>query len=574
MTNQDIYKNIKETGTVGGGTEGNPINIIESIHCLPPPDKISISLDTVNEDETELLHDPIGFFRRKCLENLPFLMNKFLGFDYFDPRYPYIKRISEFICQPNPNKLIVLPRSHQKTSLGIGYIIQDILKNPQHSWLIESETDELSKKIYMAVKEGFETDEMNMLWGDLRGDLWTQQHGLKISYRIKSARNKEPNVYFTSVTSSSTGEHPTHYWADDIMGESNFNTPDTRQQTIDHYQRMLLVVTEGILFTATRWHFDDVVNFILNYNKEVDPTNPEYFLVMYESVKNKFGEPLFPEKRNRDWISMMRTKLGSFMFESQLMNNPIDPEDLIFPPTTIEPYIYNTLTELIGDDPHNTKKRLNIVITDDPSSPTGGKHSHTDYTALMVCGIDENHHIYVLEYKNQRFKTTTEHISTLIDLYLKWQQWSISPVKVGMEKGAYEKMMKENLDLQKKEKNIYFKVHAISYKDNRVGAGKSKHAHYISIQSYFELGMVHIRKDMTELIDQLISITYRSLPSHDDLADALSFVFRLVKPPTPLTIQKEKTWRDRYKDKIRSRWMGNGKGMNFMKNYINEGVRR
>lgn len=523
------------------------------------------------EDDRQMTTDPIGFFRRKSIENLPFLMNKLLGFNYVRVEYPYVRRVSDFLCQDKPRMMLVVPRFHLKTSFAEGYVTRDLLRNPEHSWLIESESSDLSEMIFDHIKRGFTTDEMMMIWGDLRGDMWSAKKGIKLNTRPANCRNREPNIYFSSVSSATTGHHPTHLLLDDIMGEGNSQTPEQREKTIEHYKRMMLVVQHQVLFNATRWHFDDVVNEILEQNKKISFDNPNRYFYLYEPVLDQYNNPLFPEVYDIDWIEQKRTELGAYLFAAQMMNQPIDPTNLIFPyQEVIHPYMYESLEELLGHDPEKPKIKLNIVITDDPSAPSTS--SRSDPTAIMVAGVDVHNHVYILEYCNKRFRTVAQHVNKLIQLYQKWTPWSDSPIKVGMEKGCYEKMMKEPIALQKKIMNVSFRIQEIHYTGHQTVLGRSKHSHYISIQPYFENGMVHIRKGMEELVDQLISITYRSLPTHDDLADTLVFVFHLIRPPKEDVPVEELDYKQRYMKRIASKFFKRNGNFSYI-NYINEGVK-
>ena len=529
------------------------VKVVNDMNLLPKDEKNAMGRDMTDADE-HFLKDHIGFMRKLTQTDLLYLMHTFMGFRDVSPDIQYHKDLAYFYDRDYMRMVVLLPRWHFKTTFGAGYIVRNLLQNHNNTWLVESATDENAEEIFGLVQTGLVTDAMRLIWGDLkvnpRKPRWSTK-SLNISMR-EDFTNRAPSVYWRGIHSEVTGQHPDNALFDDISAETNCETPEQRRKIKDRYDRKILIVKKIILNNATRWHFDDVIGHILDKNKDKTENDAFRYHLFKRDVYDKTGDVLFPEKYPKSWVESMRRELGSYLFATQMMNNPIPEEDQIFKPEWVEPYYYNSL-----DDIKHLFKEMNFYLTVDPGS-TDKKSG--DFTAIVVCGVTPMYDIYVVEYVRKRASIgeITEDIFRLV------KKWNVQTV--GIEQGAYEKIYKKDLKYLQRVKNIFFSLRKLRYGQQPGSRSRAKQDRIRSLQPLFENGCIHIGKWMTDLQDEVI---FYDAYKFDDGVDALAYQRQLIKLPRHKEEKKEKDWRQRWLERKRK-----GRGGGSFRAYVNsEAVR-
>lgn len=497
-------------------------DMVRLTKALPKREKKAVSLDMIPLDD-EYVDDVIGSLKRDCKTNLLFLGNQMMGFTYLKPEYEFCRMVADFLDQRAHRMAFYLPRWHLKTTFGAVFVTQDILIDPEHTWVIKSGVWTNAQQILKLIYYRSRTDAMIDVWGDLKGDEWSST-GLDFSIRKSSEHDRQPNVYIAGSESEVTGQHPWGGFFDDLSGEQNSKTYDQCKKVIDDYENKLFVVTGPILQALTRWHLADMGGYIIEKNIELRKTKPgseNTYKVLKRPVYNDIMEPLFPEIYPVEWIEEKRAALAGFRFQAQMMLNPLNPEDQVFKEEWIKPWVFETYESI-------KEEILSIYILDDPAS----SQRHTaDETAIMVVGVSSTFHLYVMDERVGRFDAM-KHIDHIFELRAKWRDFKIGDFKpnwtlkrTGVEKGSLEQTLKPFLRQRMEMTGDVFHVFPL----NPGNSADAKKGRITGLQPWAVQGMLHIMASLKKCIDDVISY---GAAKHEDRADAIAYILQIggVKP--------------------------------------------
>ncbi len=290
-----------------------------------------------------------------------------------------------------------------------------------------------------------------------------------------------------SFEAPKTGDHFGVLINDDPHNEKNVGTIDQILKVIEGWKN-LDYLGDGDrtrrFYAATRWHFADVNNAIMEelaprfcekfkdktflYNQPLANIEPEddcavYLLSAWSDEQE--SDVIWPEKQSRKVILKWKSKHGAYKFGCQMLNDPIPPEDRTFNPENF--CYYTTSTELndkgipteyyvcgeekIGADPDTNRpiykyrkipvnETTNIMTVD----PAYGIKRHNDYVGIVVAAhwTDPKTRLrwlIVLETVRQKM-TTAQSKRKIEELYAKWDCR-----KVGIEGNALQAQYVEGL---------------------------------------------------------------------------------------------------------------------------------
>jgi|GEM_PF-4763289 len=534
--------------------------MIRVTNALPKCEKQAIRHDMVPLDD-EYVDDVVGTLQRKCKNNLLFLGNKMMGFDYLRPEYPFCRMVANFLNQRAWRMGLYLPRWHLKTTFGTVFLTQDILIDSEHTWVIKSGVWTNAQQILKLIYYRSRTDAMIDVWGDLKGDEWSST-GLDFSTRKASKHDRQPNVYISGSESEVTGQHPWGGLYDDLSGEQNSKTYDQCRKVTDDYENKLFVVTGPILQALTRWHLADMGGYIIEKNIELRKTKPgseNIYEILKRPIYNEMMEPLFPEIYGVEWIEEKRAALAGFRFQAQMMLNPLNPEEQVFKEEWIEPWVFDTYESIKNE-------KLSIYILDDPAS---SKKYTADEIAIMVLGVSSAFHLYVMDESVGRFDTM-KHIDEIFRLRTKWRDFKIGDFKpewtlkkFGIEKGSYEQTIKPYIRQRMEMTGDIFHVYLL----NPGNSADAKKQRIVGLQPWAINGMLHILKALKKCRTDVISY---GASKHDDRIDAISYILQIggVKPKDIPAAKPELTIQQQFhRRNLRKSRFGRRK-----RSYLNQGV--
>jgi predicted phage terminase large subunit-like protein len=205
-----------------------------------------------------------------------------------------------------------------------------------------------------------------------------------------------------------------------------------------------------------------------------------------------------------DYIDFLRSTMG-VDFYSQYMNQPIDVE-----------------TQVIKREYFKYFRRkpdgLYVCVTVDPALSYAQR---SDYTAIMVCGMDSQRNIYVLDYLRGHWGSPGEIITNILSMCDKWK-----PVGLGIEMNVFQKALgfwMEELTLKRR--------HIPNVTSLKAPPTKSKDMRMKALEPYYRNGMVYHHETMKgkDLENELLSMTTDGFKGkHDDLFDALAWQLEML----------------------------------------------
>lgn len=455
-------------------------------------------------------------YRQACKKSLHFLCNEILYKNFEGgPAWGGVHDdLERFLARPAKRRLILCPRGHLKTSVVTkAYAIKSLLNNPNIRILIANQVWDRSRDILFEIKEQLTSkSDLPKLFGDFVSGRWREE---EITIAQRTAALSAPTIGTTGVEAEMTSSHFDLIIVDDIQGLQNCQTKEQRDKVKRFLRSLTALLDPGgeLIVIGTRWHFDDV------YQEIMDNQAQYYDIMVRQVIEN--GKLIFPEKFNKrfdpllkdwiasaepvmDYIDFLRQDMGPD-FYSQYMNVPLDEQ-----------------TQLIKREYFKYWQRrpenLYVALTVDPASSV---EQRSDYTALVVCGMDAQRNIYVLDTLRGHWGSPSEKVENIVTMVDKWH-----PSVIGIEGVGFQKELKYWL-----EELVLKNRHLPPIQEIKAPPSRSKFMHLKSIEPYYRNGMVYHASWMKDLENELLMLSNDGYKGkHDDLIDALSMQLELLLP--------------------------------------------
>lgn len=209
----------------------------------------------INGEQAEL--------RDACRSSLKFLCKEMLGMTKWDDGLH--DDMANYFEKSGANKLILIPRGHLKTSLSVGWIIQQLLRNPDHRILLRNAVWDKARLTLSQIQSYLEDGPLPLLFGKFKNQrsYWTKD-GCTITAR-KSKVSKEPTLMTAGVETSLAGYHFDIIVDDDLVDQQNSSTKEQIQKVKDVYNDSFNLLDRGgqHLVIGTRWNVRDLYGHIL-----------------------------------------------------------------------------------------------------------------------------------------------------------------------------------------------------------------------------------------------------------------------------------------------------------------------
>lgn len=474
----------------------------------------------------KLNQEQIAEVKELAGKSLFFLCTQFLGYKDWDVVHDDMER---FLRKPARKKALLLPRNHLKSTLGtIGFVILNIVKNPNVRILIGNGVWDIARTFLAEIKAQLEGSQLKYLFGDFVSARWNAD---EIIVKQRTKPLKEPTVMTTGVEAETTGGHYDIIILDDLIGLQNSQTPEQRQKVKRFRRSMINLLEPGglVIEIGTRWHLDDTFSEI--FEKEM-----RYYDVMVKQVveNGADGKPrlIFPKKFARkfdavkkDWIFVddptcmdyvdhLKQSMPLDEFSAQYLNQPFSAENQLFKPEMFKYWNQRPDGLYVG-------MAADLAISEARSA---------DETAIVVCGMDKEWKLYVLDYIKGHWRPS-EVVARIFETRQKWK-----PHVVGMETNGFQKTLKLACEEEMRKRRDYFTIEEI-----RTGPERTKAERIKTLEPFYRDGSVYHAAWMKgkELEDQL-----QTFPKgkRDDIADAMSMCLPLLHPGTGVTQHREDDW--------------------------------
>lgn len=444
------------------------------------------------------------------------------------------------------HQLLLLPRDHMKSSLVAYRVAWELTKDPTLRILYISSTSNLATKQLKFIKDILTCDKYRLFWPEMvekeeaKREKWTEREISVDHPRRREEYIRDPSIFTAGLTSNIVGMHCDIAVLDDVVVANNAYTEEGREKVKDQYG--LLSSIEGVnakeWVVGTRYHpldlYADLVSMELVERDElgkVRNTTQLFDIIeeQVESVGDGTGEFLWPKQQSRDgrWYGFDREALeekkskylNQLHFRAQYYNDPHDVDSSAIPRERFQYYDPQYLSNGYGRWSFKGS-RLNVFAAVDFAYSTGRK---SDYTSIVVVGVDGQSNYYVLEI--ERFKTDriSEYYDKLLKLYQKWGFRKLR-AEVSVAQQVIVKDLKEN----------YIRKNGLSlaveeFRPSRWHGSKEERIMATLEPRYANHQIWHYKSGNCQALEE--ELIYAN-PPHDDIKDALASAIDFAIAPT------------------------------------------
>ena len=462
--------------------------------------------------------DRFEVYRYACCHDLFFLLTVMLHRPEFMNEWGYA-RCRE--VQKNPDGYLDLWfRESGKSTIGnFALTIQDILKNPEITVAIFSQTRPAAKKFARQIKVEFEENkELQKLFPDVlyvdpqkESPKWNEDDGIVVKRKINK---KEATLEaWGLVDGQPAGPHWDLIVYDDVVTRTSVTTPEMIEKTNDMWELSLALSTVGgrKRYFGTYYHANDTYHLIEKRGAAI--------IRKYPATRNGKvdGESVYMpqeelEKRRREW--------GQQTYATQMLLDPSQDSKLCFKKEWLK---FWDAENMAG---------LNTIILCDPAGTKKKSSGHDpDYTVFMLLGYGSDTNWYVCDMIRDRLSLTER-----ADVLFRWHR-SYKPMFVGYEKYGKDSDIEHYQDRMNRE-NYRFEITELAgsvAKSERIG----------SLIPDFENGHIYLPHHIfytncegkeRDLVQDFINDEYLAFPMsrYDDGLDCLA---RKNNPAVPRIAQ-------------------------------------
>lgn len=435
---------------------------------------------------------------------------------------------------------ITAPRGHAKsTNFTFKDTLHACLYKYKNYILILSDSSEQAEGFLDDIKTELEENELiKKDFGNMVGKVWNSSvillsNNVKIEaigsgkkIRGRRHRNFRPDLIVL----------------DDIENDENVNTFEQRKKlenwfykavskagdtytdicyigTLLHYDSLLAKVIKNptykvakyqgvIQFAKNKGLWDIWEKIFLNLEDEEREENAKEFFEANKQEMLEHTKVLWEEKWSYYDLMVMRLSEGIASFNSEIQNEPINPEDCLFNPEWFEYY---------------NKEQIDFKNKDfiffGAVDPSLAKNKNSDTSAIVILAKNiKSGYLYVLKASIERRKPDVI-IEDIINLHKKLiNDYGKGFTLFGVEEVQFQSFFKDVLKKECLKRKIYLNVEGIKNTTN-------KNVRIESLQPYIKNGYVKFNKDDKTLIQQLEQFP---LAKYDDGADALEMVVKLA----------------------------------------------
>ena len=433
------------------------------------------------------------------------------------------------------HQIVLLPRDHRKSYIAALKAAWEITRNPSITILYISSTANLAVKQLKLIKDILTSDIYRFYWPDMvlldegRREKWTESE-ISVDHPLRRKEViRDPTVFTAGLTTNVVGLHCNLAILDDVVTDQNSLSEEGREKVMQQYSLLAAVETTGSreLVVGTRYDPNDLYGHMLQ--KKIQSFNDQGELISEDNLYEEFsrtvesigdgsGEFLWPIQQRKDgrWFGFNREilekKKAQFtdqrLFRAQYYNDPNANDGYGILKEQFQYYDKAFLNQdPISKNWYFKTDKLNIFSAIDFAYTTSRK---SDYSAIVVIGVDRNLNYYVLDIS--RFKTDkiSEYFDQLLRLH---QKWNFTTIRA--ETTAAQSVIVKDLKVNYIRK-LGLSLHIKEYTPTR---DKRERIQAI-LQPKYSMGQIwHYYGGLCQTLEEeLLSQN----PSHDDIKDALA----------------------------------------------------
>jgi phage terminase large subunit-like protein len=491
--------------------------------------------------------EEIKELRESCLDDLRvFARTMNPGYMYGDIHMEIFEEMMDYEVfgqgdEHTNNKLLLLPRAHLKSHMVATWSAWILARHPEITILYLSATSELAETQLFAIKTLLESTRFQKLFPEyihpLEGkrSMWNNRKFNLDHAKRNNEAIRDATITTAGLTTNTTGWHADIIVSDDVVVPENAYTEEGRESVRKKTSQFTSIRNPGgfTMAAGTRYHPSDIYDSWLHQKYEVfDEDTDELLDVLpvwriIEHVVETDGVFLWPREIRDDGKSFGFSKNvlariyaeyeDKTQFYAQYYNNP---NEVGSNRITRDRFQYFEEKDVsYADGRWSVKgKPVNIYAAIDFAYT---KKVRSDWTAIVVIGMDGDGMIYVLDL--YRFKTDkiSVYFENIVDAHAKW-----SFKKLRAETTAAQKVIVE--DIKKLIRVEGMSLSVDEHRPSRHQGSKEERIAAVLEPRYDNLTIWHKKGGWTNALEEEVLL---ARPKHDDLKDTLASVIEIAKPP-------------------------------------------
>lgn len=444
------------------------------------------------------------------------------------------------------HQIVLLPRDHGKSRWVAFRVAWEVTRRPWIRVLYISATANLAEKQLGFIKQILTSPIYRRYWPEMVNEeegkraKWTNSEIMVDHPRRLEEGIRDATIFTGGLTTSLTGLHCDINVLDDVVIYENAYTNEGRNKVMSQYS--LLASIEGAeaqqWVVGTRYHPKDLYSELLDMHQEFYDDAGELIdsIPVYEVFERQVedsptgdgsGQFLWPVQVRSDGMkfgfdqNILARKRAQYLdrtqFRAQYYNDPNDPGEMRIDRNKFQYYEQKHLKNDFGIW-YLKDERLNVFAAVDFAYSTSKR---SDYTAIVVIGIDRYNNYYVLEI--DRFKTPriVEYFDHIFDLHTKW-----GFRKLAAETTSAQITIVTQLKEMMREHGMFVSIVEVKHTANE--GSKEERMSAILEPRYDNNAMWHYRGGNCQILeDELVA----QHPPHDDVMDALATAVDISIPP-------------------------------------------
>lgn len=475
----------------------------------------------------------------------------FLPDDYMRSETPWFHyEIADSIMDKETKQLaIIMPRGHGKTVLTKCDILWSFLFTRDeplfYGWV--SATAKLATGNMDYIKHHLEfNDRIKYYFGDLKGRKWTEEdielntgHKLLCKSNISGIRGgaKLHKRYDLVIL-------------DDFEDENNTITPEARAKNSNLITAVVYPALEPhtgrLRINGTPVHYDSFINNLLsNYAKaEKQKDDFAWTVKTYKAIDssgNALWDSWFPSKKLEEKKKFYQDSGQPQKFYQEYMMEVQSAEDSIFNMKHVKywegSYVFDDATQLSCVVINGEAIPVNVFAGVDPATDSIRRDS--DFSVIMIIGVDEDNNIYVLDYIRERglpiLGIPGEDREGIVDKMYNLAQ-IYKPSLYVVEDTTMSRPLFQALMAESRRRNDF----SVRWKEEKPGTRQSKLDRIQGVLAQrMTIGTVKIKKSHYDLQHEIV--TFGPRMAHDDTIDALAYAVKYAHPPQNIAVRKDGT---------------------------------
>ena len=414
----------------------------------------------------------------------------------------YHKELCDWIQAGKRRQMVLWPRACFKTSIGVGFCLWKVAKNPEERILLMASTREDSWALLNLCRQMMEQRELlRGLWPEV---FYKNPYSDSPQWSNSSLTVKRSGIYAEStfevgsLESNIVGRHYTGALIDDLVTKDTSATDAQIKKVIEFWQLLRPVfvpmnaqIDYWELISGTRWHDADLYGWIMDKVPSVSVNKRGIW------ADNAEEDTIMGSILDKAKLSEIRETMDAAQFAAQYLNDPISSETAKFKLEDLAPYTYRK----VPPGP------FYCTVTMDPARKVG---KSSDRTAIMSRLLSTDGHWYIEKTWAGRLHLS-QRATKLFDFCMDLESFGYRPVQVGIEDV-------DGLDIPEFNSVMAQRRHYWSITEIRP-RGRTKASRIDQLVKFAEQHRLHLREEDKETLTELIRCPHGR---YDDRADALS----------------------------------------------------